>query len=197
MSDKRQACVEALIQAGAEYNDGPVFDILRGRIDLLEKRLKGNPGIVHQHFDVGEGRRYSGGWVYGGNFGGAPLRDTTLLHLCAEFNFMKEAELLLAHGADVNTRAIPMNGIGTQTPIYHAVTSNFNYCYPMVEFLIEHGADLSVRASIRVPRKGKKPLEVLLEDVTPLGYALQYPNYIDGKPWDNVVELLRKHNATE
>ncbi len=196
-SEGRHECVDLLVGAGASYTDGPEMDIHRGRLDLLEQRLKKRPALVHQPSDLWQNEE-----KYGGYFGGAPLRAHTLLHMCAEYNEVEAAELLLKYGADVNARAAhPDNN---HTPVYHAVTSNFNSAFPILEWLIKNGADLSMRSTLRVP-----DCDVVLTDVTPLGYVLRYANNyhpgpgsglkkkLDTSPHDNVVELLRRHGAPE
>jgi ankyrin repeat protein len=98
-------------------------------------------------------------------------RGVTALHLCAEFNSVRCARALLAAGVDVNTRAaVDENGFGGQTPLFHTVNSNGNYSRPMLELLIDAGADLDVRL------KGLKwgegmDWETLLFDVTVFSYA--------------------------
>lgn len=38
------------------------------------------------------------------------------------------------------------DGLGGQTPVFHAVNSIFNYCRPlMMEILVDAGADLDIR----------------------------------------------------
>ena len=73
------------------------------------------------------------------------------------------------------------------------------------------GADLSARATIPTPKGGTATQgnDVVLEDVTPLGHVLNYPNdYQPGtgsgakagtekEPHGNVIELLRQHGAPE
>ena len=125
---------------------------------------------------------------------------------------MDAAKLLVDHGADVNARAKPnQDGLGDETPIFHTVTSNHNRCFEVLEWLIEKGADLSVLANVRIPLKGgpaHQDDDVILEDVTPLGYVLNYPNdyqagsesgdkNLDTRPHENVMELLKSHGATE
>ena len=61
-------------------------------------------------------------------------RGVSALHICAEFNSVKCAAVLLEAGADVNARAdVDAEGLGGQTPLFHAVNSNQNYCRPVME----------------------------------------------------------------
>lgn len=95
----------------------------------------------------------------------------TALHLCAEFNSLRCARVLLDLGAGVNAAAdIDAHGFGGQTPVFHAVNSIFNYCRPMMELLVEAGADLDVRLSGLVWGKGAD-WETGVLDVTPISYA--------------------------
>ena len=196
--ERREECVELLVGAGAHYVDGPEMDILRGRIDLLQQRRAANPALPHEHSNFRQDVAVRGG--FGGVYGGAPLHRPTLLHICAEFNAVEAARLLIAAGADVNARAAADNrGFGNQTPVFHTLTSNFNRSYPMLRLLIEDG-DMSVHASIRVPRFGEKA--VLLENVSPFEYVMSYPNDyqpgpgsgpdkgLDTKPHENVLGML-------
>ncbi|MBT4096475.1 MAG: hypothetical protein HOM68_14315 [Gemmatimonadetes bacterium] len=203
-SPSLHACVEALVVGGVEFEDGAAMDIHRGRLDLLEERLKESPDLLNARLDFRRGKEY------GGLYGGAPLHRFTLLHLCAEFGELEAARLLIRLGADVNAQseAGPNEGqncgSGDQTPIYHAVTANSNCSFAVVQLLIEHGADLSVRATVHVPGA-----DIRLHDVTPLGYALNYPNdyqpgpgsdpkaALNAEPHGNVVEVLRQRDAPE
>lgn len=98
-------------------------------------------------------------------------KGVSALHVCAEFNSVRCARDLIAEGANVNARAdVDANGFGGQTPIFHAVNSNQNYCRPMMELLVEAGADLDIRL------KGllwgdTMPWETVVFDVTPISYA--------------------------
>ena len=187
---KRNECLDILIEAGAHFEDCAEMDILRGRVDLLEQRLDQQPDLVHHHSNFRQGGEF------GGVYGGAVLQRPTLLHICAEFNELGAAELLLSRGANVNARAQPdAQGAGNQTPIYHAVASNFNKSFPMLEWLLAHGADLSVRADLRVPKQGGQGAnegDPLLAQVTPLEYALQYPNDYQPGPGSGVKGLDRE-----
>ena len=195
--EHREECLELLVQAGASYTDGAEMDILRGRIDLLRARLAGDPRLVDAH----SGFRQQWETGFGGFFGGAPLHRPTLLHICAEYGALEAARVLIAAGADVNRRAQPAGeGFGNQTPVFHAVASNHNRSFPVLRLLLENGADLAVRANIRVP--GPEGESTLLRDVTPREYAARYPNDyqpgpgsgpdkgLDTRPHRNVLELL-------
>jgi ankyrin repeat protein len=98
-------------------------------------------------------------------------RGVTALHICAEFNSIRCARVLLDAGADVNARAnVDENGLGGQTPIFHAVNSIFNYCRPMLEILVDAGADLDTR--VRSVIWGESmDWETVVYDVTPISYA--------------------------
>ena len=63
-------------------------------------------------------------------------------------------------------------GVGGQTAIFHAATQFGDDGLPMVQWLVEHGADLTVRATI--PGHYDRPDEVV--ECTPLGYALLFVN---------------------
>ncbi len=95
----------------------------------------------------------------------------TPLHICAEFNCVRCARVLVEHGADVNAPAeLDEHGFGGQTPIFHTVNNNFNHCRPMLELLVESGADLDVQLKGLVWGRGAD-WETLILDVTPLSYA--------------------------
>jgi hypothetical protein len=98
-------------------------------------------------------------------------RGVTALHICAEFNSTRCARVLLDTGADVNARADrDESGLGGQTPIFHAVNSIFNYCRPMMEILVNAGADLDTR--VRSVLWGEAmSWETVVYDVTPISYA--------------------------
>ena len=195
--EHREECLELLVQAGANYTDGAEMDILRGRIDLLQGRLADDPGLVDAH----SGFRQEGDRGFGGFFGGAPLQRATLLHVCAEYGSLEAARVLIAAGAEANRRAQPdREGFGNETPVFHAVTSNYNRSFPVLQLLLENGAALDVTANIRVPGPGNG--FTLLRDVTPLEYVAGYPNEyqpgpgsgpekgLDSRPHRNVLDLL-------
>lgn len=160
------ACIEILLAAGAHtrYDVPGVLAILRGRTGELATLLDADPSLLHRRYpelDCGS----SGGGLL-------TLRGATLLHVAAEYGFFDASRLLLDRGADVNARAdIDANGVGGQTPIFHALT-HFEGANPEVaQLLIERGADLTIRA--RVPGHYERPGELL--DVSAAEYAAIFP----------------------
>ena len=189
----RHDCVEALVQGGVDYEDGPEMDLHRGRLDLLAQRLDADPSLLQRHSNFRQGKEY------GGVYGGAPLISPTLLHICAEYGEVDAVRELLGRGVEVNARCRPdAAGVGDQTPLFHAVTSRHHRAFAVLELLVEAGADINARATVRVPSAGIHsvlPDDPLLRQVTPLGYALGYPNQDEANA--EVVEFLRQRGAVE
>jgi hypothetical protein len=197
----RQQITRLLIKAGADHDDNVLYDLLSGQRERLQQRLHDSPDLLQMHFDLRGGRDIE--IERRGEYGGAPISNTTLLHHCAEFGWREEAELLLSLGADPNARARPgKKGSDTHTPIYHTLTTNNNVSWDVLNLLLDSGADVNVRANIDVGE--------VLEDVSPLGFMLRFPHRywksdptgegrgsLDTVPHPEVVDLLKNHGARE
>jgi hypothetical protein len=125
----------------------------------------------------------------------------TALHICAEINSVKCARVLLQAGADANAKAdIDTDGFGGQTPLFHAVNSILNYCRPMLELLVDAGADLDVRVKGLIWGAGAD-WETLILDVTPISYAQcgLYAQFHRSEPdvYDNLGYLYQKRYGTK
>lgn len=189
------ACVNLLIDAGAEYEDGPIMDILRGRDDLLRGRIEADTDLVHKRFDFDYGDHLT-------------LRGATLLHIAAEYNVQSCVDVLLELGADINAKAdVGKNGVGGQTPIFQVIGSNQGRCYDMFEYLLTKHPDLSVVAKVQendaddgkvmdCMHKGKDHNFDGVREVTPLGYALWYENEPSWRSAAREVEKLKALNAS-
>jgi ankyrin repeat protein len=181
-------CMDLLVEAGGttKYNNPPVLDLLRSRLDLLAKHLDLDPSLVKRRFpelDFGStgARRLK-------------LQGATLLHVAAEYGNVAAAKLLVERGADVNALAdIDDLGVGGQTPIFHAATQFFDGGLPMTQFLVERGADLALRA--KLPGHYERPDEFV--ECTPLGYALLFPGDEHKTQHNRTVEYLRRRGAPE
>jgi ankyrin repeat protein len=130
-----------------------------------------------------------------------PCTGVSALHLCAEFNSVKCAAALLKTGLDVNVRArVDADGFGGQTPLFHAVNSNLNYCRPVMELLVEAGADVDVRLKGLVWGRGFE-WETTIFDVTPIAYAqcgLYRQFHRDERDiFDNIAVMYRKRYGTD
>jgi len=165
-SAELSVCIDLLLEAGGvtKYDVPSVLDILCGRLDSLVERLDADPELLNRRFpelDFGStaARRLL-------------LRGTTLLHVAAEYGNVGATRSLLDRGADVNAPAnVDESGVGGQTPIFHAATQFNDWGFPVMELLLERGADLSLQ--VRLPGHYERPDEVV--DSTPLGYAMLFP----------------------
>ncbi len=184
--DRKHRCIELLIEAGAEYEDDAVMDIHRGRIESLRARLDSDPSLVEKRFGLDYGSLLT-------------LRGVTLLHIAAEFNDRGALDVLLGRGADLNARATTgADGLGAQTPIFHAIGSNQGACYSVFEYLLSKRPDLSAKARIQlnpIVYERKEGDEIL--DLTPLGYALRYEHTPKWREASREVAALRAIGAPE
>jgi len=153
--------LELYVRHGLELPDTPTMALHRGRLDLLEEHLRRDPKVLQRTFTHEE--------IYPPQLGchdeiqatqGTPLKGTTLLHMCADYNEIEIARWLIEHGADLNARAdVDSDGFGGHTPLFCTVVSQPNFWMnyiagrpqvaPLAQLLLDHGADPNVRASLR------------------------------------------------
>jgi ankyrin repeat protein len=190
--EAKHAILEMYVQNGLVLPDTPTMALHRGRIDLLEKHLARDPQILNRTFTHEE--------IYPSEMGchdevnatqGTPLKGTTLLHLCADYDEIEIAKWLIERGADVNARAqVDKDGFGGHTPIFCTVVSQPNfwmnyrnrgpYEAPFTKLLLEHGADPNARASLRKRLHPGYGPEIDVErtyeyrDVTPIGWGREF-----------------------
>jgi hypothetical protein len=180
--ERLSTCIDILLAAGGttRYDVPAVLLLLRDRLDELATLIDADPALVIRRFpdlDCGQtgGRNLL-------------LQGTTLLHVAAEYQNPTAIGLLLDRGADVNACAtIDEAGIGGQTAIFHAATQFGDDGLPVLQMLIERGADLTTR--VKLPGDYERPGEIV--ECTALGYALLF----GGSAERRTVALLRQHGA--
>jgi ankyrin repeat protein len=150
-------CLRVMLDAGS-VTDDPLFEAVLLDDDAALRRLLKASG---QNLE----RKLSLECAY------TSLKGVSALHVCAEYNSVRCAAALIEAGMDVNVRADrDREGMGGQTPLFHAVNSNQNHCRPVMELLVEAGADLDIRLKGLVWGAGFE-WETVVFDVTPLSYA--------------------------
>lgn len=151
-------CVKAFVDYGLEFEDKALLAVLLDDATTLEKLIAENPETI--------AKKYTLRCAY------TPLDNVTLLHICAEFNHLSCAEVLVKHKADINAKAgTDEYGFGGQSPIFHTVNQNSNHSKPMLDFLLVHQADLSITVQGIVWGRGYE-WETLIPTVNPISYAM-------------------------
>ena len=151
-------CVKAFVEAGLIIQDHVLLSVLMNDDTSLEKLLQADPSHIH--------KKYSFRCAY------TPLKEVTLLHICAEFNHVACAKVLVAYGTDVNVKAgTDEYGFGGQTPIFHTVNQNGNHSADMLQFLISQKADLRKTIAGLIWGKGYE-WETFIPAVNPISYAM-------------------------
>jgi ankyrin repeat protein len=150
-------CLRVLLDSGASFNDPLLESLLLDDADQLGSLLQKSSGELTRRFHL--------------NCAYTPLAGASPLHVCAEYNSVHCARVLLDAGHPVDaTATIDANGFGGHTPLFHTVNSNRNYCRPMMQLLIDAGARLDVHLKGIVWGSGFE-WETTILDVTPFSYA--------------------------
>lgn len=181
-SSRFKDCVKAFVDYGLEFEDKPLLAVLLNDSTALTLHLKENPAAVS--------KKYSLRCAY------TPLYEVTLLHICAEFNHVICAEVLVSYGADINAAAgVDEHGFGGQTPIFHTVNQNSNQSKDMLHFLLSKDAAIRITVPGLIWGKGYE-WETLIPAVNPISYAMMglLPQmHRDEKTIADTLSLLLKH----
>jgi hypothetical protein len=151
-------CVKAFVDHGLIFEDKLLLSVLLDDASALDQQLRTTPGAIDKRYTLRSAF--------------TPLYQVTLLHICAEFNHVHCAEILVKYGADVNGRAgIDENGFGGQTPIFHTVNQILNHSFDMLNYLLSRSANLHVTVPGLIWGKGYD-WETLIPAVNPISYAM-------------------------
>lgn len=156
-SDAFPACLALLLAAGGTLDDPVLAPVLLNDPDALRAALETTPTLVHHRTSL--------------RCAFTPLEGATLLHVAAEYGHHAVAEVLLAHGADVDARAaLDGDGLNGHTPLFHTVNANANRSAPLMALLLAHGARTDVLLRGITWGHGF-PWATTCFDVTPISYA--------------------------
>ncbi len=151
-------CVRAFVDHGLKFNDKILLSVLLDDAKSLDSYLRNKPDAVTREFTL--------------RCAYTPLYKATLLHICAEFNHVSCAEVLVNYGADIDAKAgIDEYGFGGQTPIFHTVNQNSNQSFDMLNYLLSKSADLKITVAGLIWGKGYE-WETLVPAVNPISYSM-------------------------
>lgn len=139
-NDRKHRVIDILLRHGAHIPaevTPPILAIHRGDAGLLAELLDRDPGLITRRFpDM--------------PYGNIRLRGATLVHCAVEFGEIACLEELLHRHADINLKAEVIDGIGGQTPVFHAINTNCDGNFSTLEYLVKTAGpaiDMSVRAT--------------------------------------------------
>lgn len=157
-SSRFRDCVKVFVDHGLHFEDKLLLSILLDDAESLNDQLKISPDGVH--------KRYTLRCAF------TPLYEVTLLHICAEFNHISCARILVDRGADVNAIAgVDEHGFGGQTPIFHTVNQILNHSAEMLHFFLSKSVDLQITIRGLIWGKGYE-WETFIPSVNPISYAM-------------------------
>ncbi len=151
-------CVQAFVDYGLVFEDKILLSVLLNNANLLDTQLNEDKNALS--------KKYSFDCTF------TPLFEVSLLHICAEYNHMACAEILLKYGADINLRAgLDGNGFGGHTPIFHTVNQYSNNSIDVLKLLISKKADLTLTVKGLIWGK-EYEWETFIPSVNPISYAM-------------------------
>jgi hypothetical protein len=151
-------CIQVFVDYGLDFKDKVLLAVLLDDAQSLDAQLLDNKKTLK--------KKYSFECTF------TPLYEASLLHICAEYNHMACAKILVKHGMNVNTRAgLDGNGFGGQTPIFHTVNQHNNNSIDMLHYLIVQKANLTLTVKGLIWGQGYE-WETFIPSVNPISYAM-------------------------
>jgi Ankyrin repeat len=151
-------CIKVFLDFGLVFDDKVLLAALLDDPELLDYLLSENNAKVHT--------------AYSFDCAFTPLFEASLLHICAEYNHLACAKILVKHGADINAKAgLDENGFGGHTPVFHTVNQHANKGLDMLVYLVSLHADLGITVKGMIWGKGYD-WETFIPSVNPISYAM-------------------------
>lgn len=177
--EKRQ-CFNILREYGVDIPDAAPLLVHQSDLASLREKIRQDPFLLERRFAEREIYPEYLGILPGDGLHLTPLPNSTLLHLATELNDLPMMQMLLEEGADPNARTYPVRRDGNgHTPLFHTVVSYTAEDATRAQLLLDHGADVSIKASIRKRLRYmdnarlEQPMEFSKVDVH--GYAEGFP----------------------
>lgn len=157
-SPKFKDCIKAFVDFGLKFDDKILLSVLLDDAISLNKLLTKEKELLF--------KKYTFDCTF------TPLYEASLLHICAEYNHLSCAKILIKHGADSNAKAgLDVSGFGGQTPIFHTVNQHNNTCVDVMKYLVSQNADLTQTIQGLIWGKGYE-WETFIPSVNPISYAM-------------------------
>ncbi len=151
-------CIRVFVDHGLKFEDKVLLAVLLDDAGTLDALLAMDKSLLQ--------KRYSLHCTF------TPLYEASLLHICAEYNHLACAKILVKHGADINDKAgYDENGFGGHTPVFHTVNQNNNRCIDVLKYLIAQNASLHLTVKGLIWGKGYE-WETFIPAVNPISYAM-------------------------
>ncbi len=149
-------CVRAFVDYGLKFDDKALLFVLLDDAAALTQTISSEKSLIDKTYSL--------------RCAFTPLFQVSLLHICAEFNHVSCAKVLIANGDDINARAgVDEFGFGGQTPIFHTVNQLHNHSSDMLRLLLT--ADLTITVPGLIWGNGYD-WETLIPAVNPMSYAM-------------------------
>jgi hypothetical protein len=155
---KFKECFKVFVDHGLQFDDKVLLAVFLDDAVALDALLHDNKQLVKS--------------TYSFDCAFTPLYKVSLLHICAEYNHLDCAKMLVKHGADINFKAgVDEYGFGGQTPIFHTVNQHANLCNDVMKYLAAESADLTLTVKGLVWGRGYQ-WETFIAAVNPISYAM-------------------------
>lgn len=151
-------CISVFVDHGVEFSDKALLAVLQDDATTLKVMLNADPSLLT--------KRYTLQCTF------TPLFECSLLHICAEYNQLACANILIEAGAGIHDKAgVDENGFGGQTPIFHTVNQDGNKSADVLRLLLSQHADLDFTIKGLIWGKGYD-WETFVPAVNPISYAM-------------------------